>query len=256
LKKCAALAHSGWGIYLERTSREFRYGIFATSTEPLGLELEELVMSVNDPRFPVISISQLAANLVEVRGGSGQRLRCHLSASESGQQSPTEAVEGLVEVMTGDVAPKNREQVARHLRRELVKDLRSSHGTLIAVVSSKRAKMPKSLRDGVLLDPRIDFQQGIANYKAQPHALTMAKLQASGALLLGMLTSDGITVFRSDAAVIGYRAFVASSPRPQTEKVVGGARRRAFESMCGLLGKDLLAAFMRSQDGHAEFKRS
>jgi hypothetical protein len=37
--------------------------------------------------------------------------------------------------------------------------------------------------------------------------------------------------------------------------IVGGARRRTFEVLCASLGTELIAAFMRSQDGAVAFCR-
>lgn len=66
-----------------------------------------------------------------------------------------------------------------------------------------------------------------------------------------MLGSDGIIVFKDNGSIVAYRTFL-KLPATLTS-VTGGARRRTFEALKKLIGKDIQAAFMASQDGHTEF---
>jgi hypothetical protein len=73
-----------------------------------------------------------------------------------------------------------------------------------------------------------------------------------------MLRSDGITVLRTDGTVAGYNAFVRLPPAPReaARAVLGGARRRTFEVLSGEIGRGIVAAFFRSQDGDAQCLRA
>jgi hypothetical protein len=68
----------------------------------------------------------------------------------------------------------------------------------------------------------------------------------------GMLASDGIVVFTDAGAIIAYRAFL-KLPSTSTNPVAGGARRRTFEALQALVGRDIEAVFIASQDGQTEF---
>ena len=66
-----------------------------------------------------------------------------------------------------------------------------------------------------------------------------------------MMSSDGITVLRSDGAVLGFNVFVAHPDSLDRHPgAIGGARRRTYETLAGMVGDGLVAAFYRSQDGH------
>jgi hypothetical protein len=80
------------------------------------------------------------------------------------------------------------------------------------------------------------------------------KLRAAAALIRGMLYADGVTVFRADGSVAAYNVFVRGEGQSSKETAFGGARRRAFRTLCSWVGDDLTSAFFLSQDGHAEFK--
>ena len=67
-----------------------------------------------------------------------------------------------------------------------------------------------------------------------------------------MVNSDGIIVFRSDGAVLAYRAFLKLPPRNGIA-ATGGARRRTFEALKANLRKVPEAALFRSHDGQTEF---
>jgi hypothetical protein len=68
-----------------------------------------------------------------------------------------------------------------------------------------------------------------------------------------MLNSDGIVLFDNHARLLGFNYFV-SSPSPQ--RVLGGARKRAYSVLESKLGNGLTAVLMQSQDGTSHFKGS
>lgn len=256
LKKCASLARGGWAIFIERTESGFRYGVFSASSEPLALSVSDLVLSIQESGFPIVLLAQLADNIVEVRGASGSSIVCHLSASEDAQRSPGDSLDALVASATGGVGREHREQVARRLQTVLTHTLQNCHGAIIAVTKTSKAGVPRSLRDGVPLLPPVSLLEHIKEYKLRKDAAAVAQLQAAEILISGMISSDGITLLRPDASVIAYRSFVKSNDGARATRVVGGARRRAFETLCTMVGKSLTAAFCRSQDGNSECKRS
>jgi hypothetical protein len=79
---------------------------------------------------------------------------------------------------------------------------------------------------------------------------------AYGNLLQGMLATDGITVLRTDGAILAYNAFVRlqQDEAGPARAAVGGARKRAHFVLRRLVDEgSLVAAFFRSADGPSEF---
>ena len=84
-------------------------------------------------------------------------------------------------------------------------------------------------------------------------AQSLADLQASEALLGGMISSDGVVVFGTNGTILGYRIFL--KPLDEEKKDLpekGGGRRRTYALMQRRLGNELKATFFRSQDGETE----
>jgi hypothetical protein len=94
----------------------------------------------------------------------------------------------------------------------------------------------------------------VATYLRLRTEESRAAVQGRAQLLEGMLRTDGITVLRSDGAIVAYNVFVRHGPLPAAllGQPVGGARRRTFETLRSHVGAELSAAFYRSQDGVAD----
>lgn len=255
LKKCAALATGGWSIFVERTQEKFRYGLFSGLSEPLALTSREIILSAPDPQFPIVFVSQVKSHVVEIIGASGKRLQCHLSASDTLHETPTRAISELVSAITKSIAADHKEQVAGCMYRLIARALLASHGALITVTSKNKTAIPQALKDGVHMSPPFSYLERVVKHKRTRDALTMSDLVAAESLITGMIASDGITIFREDASVLGYRAFVNAPQNPDAISVTGGARTRAYNALCRLVDDGgLLAVFFRSQDGHVKFK--
>jgi hypothetical protein len=256
LKKCAQLAGNGWSIFILRQQSKYEYGVFIAPNEPTALDTTELLTEIHDTSYPVILVSQLAHNVVEIRGSSQRQLFCHLSALQSMQAHQSADVCKLADVITVDVNKKYREQINITLSRSLDTALRASHGSLVAVISHRRKALPKNISDAVILSPPISLQKQVVEYLEHRDIYSMMRLKAVESLMAGMIRSDGIVVFTSDARIVGYRAFLRSKRNGMHEKVSGGARRRAYDGLACMIGHELTAAFIRSEDGRSEFKRS
>ncbi|HCM0519164.1 TPA: hypothetical protein N2772_000421 [Vibrio parahaemolyticus] len=180
----------------------------------------------------------------------------------------------------GDSVEKN-EQLISYLSYLISDAIKKSHGCLIAV--SKNEEIPRALKhDGICLTKPIDFHELVNVCLRHPNEA--GKLTSSGQLVEGMLKSDGIILFSPKAKVLGFNFFVSSTiedlelrknkqsdisftrsllsklPKPGASKgslpnsAIGGARTRAYEKLSSMVGSELRAVFMQSQDGITYFK--
>jgi hypothetical protein len=251
LKKCAPLARRGWAMYIERKARKFTYGVFRSGSTVLSLPPAELLVNRGDPAIPVFMLRQVAENVVQVSGFSHSSMLVHFGATDDVEVSPLPKLNDFVACIIRDVPEEIQEQVASFYRSVLAGVLRAGHGTLAAVIPGESRIVPKKFSDGIILSPQISIPDKIMEVLAKSDCVSNAKLQASTALITGMLLSDGITVFGSNGTVRAYNVFVK---HPMTsEGVVGGARTRTFKMMRDLVGSDLVGAFSQSQDGRVDF---
>ncbi|WP_437784482.1 hypothetical protein [Sorangium sp. So ce1097] len=253
MKRCAPLARGGWHIYIHRQHDKFEYGVFRATSLPLAETPLDTLSVTLDPELHTICALQLASNAVELRGACGSTLHVHLSDQRADQPPPTKAIEDLVRAASADVALEHAEQVAGFLRRTLFEIMQISHGSLAVVLSHNTPEMPEILSSGVRLNPPIDIQARISSYKSSPTEENAASLVATGPLLAGMMASDGITIFRSDAKVLAYNVFLKDLTSKTIDDARGGARSRAYLKLCQSLDTDISAAFFRSHDGRTEY---
>jgi hypothetical protein len=256
LKQCALLGQGRWwALYLLRVPEGFAYGIFRTDPFPLGETPPERLRRRGGREARVVGVFQLAENVLELCAGGDLSRHVYLSGARSDTTPPFSALKDLADAATADVAPELREATRGFFKHVLFEVMQGSHGTLVAVLPRERARSELFV-DGILLDEPVDTVARIQRYLAEPGDGAASSVRATAQLLRGMMATDGITVLRSDGCVVGYNIFVRHpASLAHLPAIVGGARRRTFEVLCASLGTELMAAFLRSQDGAVAFRR-
>jgi hypothetical protein len=255
LKQCSLLGQGRWwALYLLRVPEGFAYGIFRTDPFPLLETPMERLRRLGSRASRVVGVLQLAENVLELCTGDGLSRHVYLSGARADSSPPTAALEDLAHAATRDVAPLLRQVARSFFHRVLFEVMQGSHGALVAVLPRERARSALFV-DGIILDEPVDTVACIARYLAKPEDATASAVRAGAQLLRGMMSTDGVTVLRSDGCVVGYNVFVRHPESLSPEPVVGGARRRSYEVLCAWLGTELSAAFMRSQDGAVAFRQ-
>lgn len=254
LKDAAPLCFGNWRIYIERSAdgQRCKYGVFCGTSDPSSMTIDEVVLDEYDESFPVVRISQSATNKVEIRSNAGDGVEFRFNNDPDVDEIKVhQHIRQLAEAISAN-SGRHRELFARYIDRILSVAIQNCHGTLIAVVPSIQGALPAEISDLVRLETPFNlydrFQRHIDEGKT---AASVSRLQAASELISGFIDSDGITVFNDAGFVLGYRAFIRSDTAGLP--VMGGARSRAFGSMKTLVGKSILAAFFRSQDGATDY---
>ncbi len=259
LKKCAPLAQRGWSIYVERYPNEFRYGVFREPELPTAVDIRRTLADSPKEATRAILAWQLAERAVELVGVGNRRLHLHLSAASIEEASPSAATEAFFRAAVRDAPEEVRESLRSYISSVIGRALLQAHGTLLIVVHKDKG-LPTSLADdGILLVQPINLADLVRTFLDQrdQDVSSMLALTAYGSLLEGMLGCDGITVLRSDGAIVGYNFFVkrASSEKAPESELLGGARRRAFTSLCSSVDRgEILCAFIRSSSGSCDHR--
>lgn len=252
LKQCAPLAHAEWSIVLERTAHEtVRYGLLRTDAFVLHDTPMQVLRATVDASLHAIGIAQLGDSVVELRGSSGATRYVYLSGTPTDTPPRPVILRGLFEALVRDVPPALRHETLTFYRRVFVDVMRSGHGTLGAVLPFDQP-IPARFADGLVLDPRIDVPGAIAAYRESHDDADRARVQSNATLLRATLGFDGITLLGTDGSLRAYNVFVSHTPVDPSAGRVGGARHRSYEILAREVGRDLVAAFYRSQDGHIE----
>jgi hypothetical protein len=252
LKHCAPLATEGWSIWFERTkSGSLCYGLFRTDAFVLRETPMEVLRANTQPDLRAIGVVQLGDSIVELRSASGAVRYVYLSGARSDAPPQTLLLRGLLAGIVRDVPGALRADTWTFYRRVFVDAMRTGHGSLVAVLPAEEP-VPEAFSDGMLFTEPIDVGRAIARYRLEHSEPSRARVQALGRLLASMMGVDGITLLRSDGAILGYHVFIRHPPSVSPAAPAGGARLRTYELLASEVGHALVAAFYRSQDGHVE----
>ena len=251
LKTCAPLAVGEWRIFGHQCGQDMNFGVFRGSSNPISVGVDEIILTDEDKGAAVIKAHQVVKECVQISSSKGLHHHVFFNHRKEESPPPLHQIENLVRSITKHVDDNERETVQSFLTRVLMTALLNSHGCILAVTNMQT--LPEVLlNDAVILDEPIDFPSMTRDLKNSERAdRSPYSFERKAELLEGMLRSDGITLFDQRGRLLGFRCFVRISGE---SGVVGGARRRAFESLKQRLGEDLFAAFMQSQDGWTEFE--
>lgn len=246
LKRTAPLALDGWSVYLQ-DGDHIEYGVFRGSGNPLAVAIDDVLLQDIDP-LRVVKVFAVADECVEVRASTGEFHRVFLDHRKDDTDPPLQYLDRLVAAVTRSCEEDYKEALASFLKKLLFTSMRESHGCIVAVTNMVRP--PQFLaHDGVILHQPIDFYKLVGQLRKGEIDSTV--LSNKGALLRGMLNSDGIILFDERGRLLGYNFFVKVK---HEVGVVGGARRRAYAALAAKIGSGLSAAYMQSQDGWSEFQ--
>ncbi|WP_270830742.1 MULTISPECIES: hypothetical protein [Aeromonas] len=247
VKKCAPLATNGWLIYIEASEHSLEYGVFKGSGNPISVLVDDVLMTESEG-FIVVKASQVAGDCVEIRSNRGGLHFIFLNHRKENSPPPLQYLGQLIRAITEKTPEEYKEPTVSFLNRLFLNALRESHGCIIAVTNM--SKPPRFLSDdGVILDTPIDFTNLV--FRLKKGMIQASDLESKGHLLKGMLNSDGIILFDNRGRLLGYNCFVKVNNK---DSIIGGARKRAFASLKGKLGRGLSATFIQSQDGWTDFE--
>lgn len=255
LKYAAPLCSDNWRIYVERSKdgASCKFGVFSGSSDPSSLTIDEVTLAELDPGFPIIRVAQNVTNKVEVRTSAGDAIEFRFNDDADVHDLKSSSLIDSLALAACEFVEPPSEPFNGFMKRILAAAIRNSHGTLIAVVKGTATAVPPQLTDAVTLSEPIDLLGRFNLHEEEEKtAVSVGRLQTAAELLEGFVNSDGITVLNGQGKVLAYRAFIKSAD--PASPAHGGARTRAYMALCELVGKELGAAFFRSQDGRVEIK--
>lgn len=250
LKKCAPLARDEWCIYIEGKNNNIEYGLFRGPMNPLAVTIEKTLLEPGNSELKVVKVHQIADDCVEIKNYRGDFYNIFFSHKKESTPSPLKYLDDLVRSICENITIAVKDSATTFLNRAIRESLLASHGSLVAVC--QKEKVPKFLTDGVILSQPIDFSKQVEDVLKAPSQFSILKSEIS--LIKGMFNCDGIVVFSKSAKLLAYNCFISLSPI-KVKPAEGGARRRAFDSLCNRLDQGLYAAFIQSQDGWSDFRK-
>jgi hypothetical protein len=253
LKKCAPLTDGGWVIYILRKENGFDYGLFRNGTPIHSVSISEALIDSGSENLKAILIHQVAEKIIEVRGVTADSLLISFGSQHDSTKSPTENLSKFVDKIILNVPEALKEASKNFFVKLFLEVLQKGHGTLACVINGNRNEIPKRLEDGIKLSQKINIPKMIAELIDKGDLKANSILEGQFSLIVGMMQSDGITVFTDRGEVAAYNVFVKHPEKFLKGITIGGARSRTFLTLSNLIGNGLQSAYIQSQDGKIEY---
>ncbi len=254
LKKCAPLTDSDWAIYVHRKADKFDFGVFRAGVSILSVSIEEALINNGDDGIKVILLHQISDKFIEVKGVNVDSLMINFGGREDSENSPVQNQLNFIDCIVRNVPEEIKEPTRNFYIKVFNEILKIGHGTLACVINFKKKEAPKRLSDGIILEKRISVIELIKELSDVEGLQANSELNGFYSLIIGMLQSDGITVFTDKGEVACYNVFIKHPKDIAKTNTSGGARSRTYITLCGMIGKGIEAAYIQSQDGKIEIK--
>lgn len=254
LKKCAPLTETDWSIYIQRNTDSLKYGVFRAGNSILSVSIEDFLINNGDEELKAILLHQISDKLIEIKGVKNTPLIISFGGREESNKSPIENQLEFIKTIVKDVDPQVREQTSNFYKKVFNEILKVGHGTLACTISGEKKLLPKRLTDGIILKERINIPSVIKELLGKEDLQANAKLNGFFTIVVGMMESDGVTVFTKRGEVAAYNIFVKHPDSIAKTNTSGGARSRTFLTLCKLIGKGIESVYIQSQDGKIEIK--
>jgi hypothetical protein len=248
LKDCAPLSNQNWFVFIERSQGKVKYGVFTYFRLPTAISLHE---GIAIGKVFAILIRKISRTTVEIRGAKGSVLSLNFSTIREPNADRGSIADFAQDCCSTIPEGPPLKEFKLYFTRLLEVEVAASHGTMLSCGKDLKLAEVSGMSDAVAVEPALDFYRVFSDYHSVSSAESILALQRSEDLLRGFLGCDGIIVFDTAARITAYRVFYQAPAEAggDAKKVVGGSRRRAFESIRSLVGKELVAVLFRSQDG-------
>lgn len=254
LKKCAPLTEADWSIYIQRNGDNFSYGVFRAGTSLLSVSIEDFLIINGTEELKAILLHQISDKLIEIKGVQNDPLMISFGGLEETNKSPIENQFEFIKTIVKNVDSSIKEQTSNFFKKVFNEILKVGHGTLACTIKGNKKTIPKRLDDGIVLKEKINIPNIIKELLEKDDLQANSKLNGFFTIIIGMMESDGITVFTDEGEVAAYNVFVKHPDSIAKTNTSGGARSRTFLTLCKLIGKGIESAYIQSQDGKIETK--
>lgn len=255
IKMSAPLADNGWNIFIELKKNNVRWGVVNSEQSVINVSMYAQVIGDATEKHPVVYVRNVGFKTVEfISKESANKYIISLSLRNIDDILKNETL-ALCKTISKD-CEKEQAEFCSFLEKTINVGLQKGHGNLMVVIKNVEENMviPEILKEGVTLVKPLDLYQNFCNFKENGKDLiSHSELQKNSELIISMMNHDGIIVFSTKGKVLGYHYIVENNIKT-TEKVIGGARSKAFAKLSKAVANGSISAvLMRTQEGAIKF---
>lgn len=257
IKTLIAFCRNEWNLFINQTDDYIEYGLIKTLSSIKEKSLKELVFEPEfkedvSKKFSFFTLEVINKSLIVLEGVKGHTTNVSFSFNEDSIANWNDVISNFVDVSVSKLKTTNRKlkEIKTLYENIFKKVFKNLHGCICLVVDKDyNPESDTTLSDGTWLEQPIE----LSKLFLQTKNYSEAKLIGISDLIISMLDYDGATVVDNAGRVRAYNVFVEVKAKGHT-KPIGGARRRAAQSLIDNKNKKFIGVYFQSQDGDCFFK--
>ncbi len=257
IKTLASFCTKEWDIYINVDDDKVEYGIVKAVNSIKEKSLQQLIFDdycdYLAKKIYLLNITVIMGGLMFLHGIKGSHTSICFNLSEQTDIRWEDNISNFVDACVSKIKTTKRKlndirNMFVNIFQKVFKDL---HGTICLVVDKDYKDTKGIMQDGIWLKDPIEF----GKLFVQSKNFSESKLNSYADIFETMLNYDGITVVDNMGRIRAYNVFIESSLNA-AKHVIGGARKRAAQTLLESKSKKIVGLYFQSQDGDNFYKET
>lgn len=257
IKTLMAFCRNEWSIFINQNDDRIEYGLIKALNSIKEKSIKELIFEDElketiSNKCSLFTLEVINKSLIVLEGVKEHITNVSFSFSEDTIANWNDVITNFVEVSVSKLKTTKRKLKEIKILYENIfkKVFKNLHGAICLVVDKEyKPENDTTLQDGTWLEQPIE----LSKLFLQTKNYSEAKLIGISDLIISMLNYDGATVVDNAGRIRAYNVFVEVKAK-NSVKPIGGARRRAAQSLIDSKNKKFVGVYFQSQDGDCFFK--
>lgn len=248
-----------WQMYICYGQDYVEYGLIKLLNSIKDRSLNQYLFKLEclagqETKVNLININVVSGGLIILEGIKGNKTSICFSLSDQIAFDWEEKIQQFVDACVCKVNTRSKQKlndiknIYFNIFHKMFKGL---HGTICLVVDKDFSDKKEFFQDGTWLPEPIE----LAKLFLQSKNFNEFKLTSYADLIMTMLNYDGITIIDNAGRILAYNVFIESDVKG-SEKIYGGARRRAADTLLRHKNNKIVGVYFQSQDGDNFYKDS
>ena len=252
MKSLMCFTKNEWSIYVNIVPDKVEYGLVKTLNSVKDKNLLQQLFTPQIENLPVyqkvnlVSVDVISSSLVELIGFKGSNTSVYFGLNAEEISNWEDVIKSFSQAVVTKLRTTKRKlnDVTTLYENIFTRVFKNLHGAICLVVDKDFVDTKGMLQDGVWLSEPIS----LSKLFLQSTSYSESKLMSYADLLVDMLNYDGITVVDNSGRIRAYNVFIESDLK-NIKRVVGGARRRAAQTLIESNNKKFVGVYLQSHDG-------
>ena len=258
LKAIMCFCKNDWQLYISIAENNVEYGIVKVLSSIKDKSLFQLTFNeyktTLQNKISLINVNVVNGGMLVLNGINDNKVTISFNLNNISEFNWDAMIAKFIEAITTKINTKSARKLQdiRNLYNNVFQKLfKGLHGTICLVVDKDFVDTKGFLSDGIWLKEPVEFSKLFLQSKN----FSEFRLTSYADLLTTMLNYDGITIIDNAGRVRAYNVFVESNQKA-SEKIVGGARKRAAYTLLKYKEPKFVGVYFQSQDGANFFEES